>query len=268
MDRSVRRIARAHSAANEGVDGRNRVRHANRREVVLSAVVGSLGALASRYVAPTGAPSGLASAEGAFDVASGAAGCSRVALLFNVGAGYEPATGILEALGARGVPATMFVMGWLAEQNPGLVQDIAAWGHPVGSHGYLPPELTSRSDDDVIWDLSSASQALQWALGYEPIPWLTPFASASDDRVRSLASSLGLVTLGWSVGSDDWNPDASAESIYSNVVGGVYDGAIVELHLDAQRSVDGTAVALPWIIDDLTAQGYRFATVPEIAAGC
>ena len=24
-----------------------------------------------------------------------------------------------------------FVMGWLAEQNPGLVQQIAAWGHPV-----------------------------------------------------------------------------------------------------------------------------------------
>ena len=201
-------------------------------------------------------------------MASGVAGCSRAALVFNVGAGYEPATGILETLGGRGVPATMFVMGWLAEQNPGLVQSMAAWGHPVGSHGYLPPELTARSDDDVIWDLSAASQALQSALGYEPIPWLTPYASASDDRVRSLASSLGLVTLGWSVGSGDWSPDASADSIYGSVMSGVYDGAIIELHLDAQRSVDGTAAALPWIIDDLAAQGYQLVTVPEIASWC
>ncbi|MCD6058112.1 MAG: hypothetical protein K0Q89_1642, partial [Thermomicrobiales bacterium] len=53
-----------------------------------------------------------------------------------------------------------------------------------------------------------------------------------------------------------------------NVVNGAHDGAIIELHLDAQRSVDGTAVALPWIIDDLSARGYSFVTVPQIAGWC
>ena len=119
--------------------------------------------------------------------------------MFNIGAGYDPAVGILDTLGTYGVPATMFVMGWLAEQNPWLVQQIAAWGHPVGSHGYVPPELTTRSDDDVAWDLQTASDTLTWALGYNPGPWFTPYASASDDRVRSIASSLGLITVGWSV---------------------------------------------------------------------
>jgi peptidoglycan/xylan/chitin deacetylase (PgdA/CDA1 family) len=128
--------------------------------------------------------------------------------------------------------------------------------------------LTSRSDDDVAWDLAAASGAITTALGYAPGPWFTPFAGASDDRVRSIASSLGLVTVGWSVGSGDWDPGASAESIYGNVVGGAHDGAIIELHLDSQRSIDGTAVALPWIIDDLSAQGYQFVTVPSIASGC
>jgi peptidoglycan/xylan/chitin deacetylase (PgdA/CDA1 family) len=188
--------------------------------------------------------------------------------MFNIGSGYEPAVGMLETLGTYGVQASMFVMGWLAEQNPWLVQEIAAWGHHVGSHGYLPPELTIRSDDDVAWDLQAASGALSWALGYHPGPWFTPFASASDERVRSIASALGLITMGWSVGSGDWDPGATADSIYSNVVGGAFDGAIVELHLDAQRSVDATAGALPWIIEDLSAQGYRFVTVPQIVNGC
>jgi peptidoglycan-N-acetylglucosamine deacetylase len=188
--------------------------------------------------------------------------------MFNIGSGYEPAVGILETLGTYGVPASMFVMGWLAEQNPWLVQEIAAWGHHVGSHGYLPPELTVRSDDDIAWDLQAASGALSWSLGYHPGPWFTPYASASDERVRSIASALGFITMGWSVGSGDWDPGATADSIYSSVVGGAFDGAIVELHLDAQRSVDATALALPWIIEDLSAQGYRFVTIPQIVNGC
>jgi len=159
-------------------------------------------------------------------------------------------------------------MGCLVEENPALPQQIASWGHPVGSHGHLPPELTIRSDDDVLWDLTAASSALHWALGYNPGPWFTPFAGASDERVRALASSQGLITVGWSVDSQDWNPEASADSIYNRVVSGIHDGAIVELHMDAQRSIDGTAVALPWILDDVLARGYNLVTVPTMVSGC
>jgi peptidoglycan/xylan/chitin deacetylase (PgdA/CDA1 family) len=240
----------------------------DRRRLVTGAMAGVAGLVAP---AVTGWPASrppTASAQSAFDLSAGAPGCFQVALMFNIGAGYDPAVGILDTLGSYGVPATMFVMGWLAEQSPWLVQQISAWGHPVGSHGYVPPELTSRSDDDIAWDLQAASDALTWALGYHPGPWFTPYASASDERVRSIASSLGLITVGWSVGSGDWDPGASADSIYGNVVSGAYDGAIIELHLDAQRSGDGTAVALPWIIEDLSAQGYSFVTVPQIASWC
>ena len=240
----------------------------SRRRVVGGAIAGAAGLIAPRFLRGAGIAPRAASAQSAFDFAAGVPGCSQIALMFNIGAGYEPAVGMLETLGTYGVPASMFVMGWLAEQSPWLVQEIAGWGHHVGSHGYLPPELTSRSDDDVAWDLQTASGAISGALGYHPGPWFTPYASASDERVRSIASSLGLITVGWSVGSGDWDPGATADSIYGNVVSGVYDGAIVELHMDAQRSADSTASALPWIIEDLTAQGYRFVTIPQIASGC
>jgi peptidoglycan/xylan/chitin deacetylase (PgdA/CDA1 family) len=240
----------------------------NRRRVLAGALAVVTGGMAAFLAENRGSMQRTAAAQSAFDVWSGSSGCGEIALLFNVGSGAEPAVGILETLGAYGVPSTFFVMGWLAEENPWLVQSIAGWGHVVGSHGYLPPELTSRSDDDIASDLAAASGALTSALGYAPSPWFTPFAGASDERVRSIASSLGLVTVGWSVGSGDWDPGATAESIHSNVVGGAHDGAIVELHLDAQRSVDGTAVALPWIIDDLRAQGYQLVSVPSITSGC
>jgi peptidoglycan-N-acetylglucosamine deacetylase len=251
-----------------GRDGDRQVGKIDRRRVVSGAIAAAAGVIVPGLRREPGFAPRSASAQSAFDFAAGVPGCSQIALMFNIGSGSEPAVGMLETLGMYGVPASMFVMGWLAEQNPWLVQEIAAWGHHVGSHGYLPPELTVRSDDDVAWDLQAASGALSSALGYDPGPWFTPYASASDERVRSIASSLGLITIGWSVGSGDWDPGATADSIYSNVVDGAYDGAIVELHLDAQRSADATASALPWIIEDLSARGYRFVTIPQIVNGC
>jgi peptidoglycan/xylan/chitin deacetylase (PgdA/CDA1 family) len=188
--------------------------------------------------------------------------------MFNVGSGYEPAYGMLDTLSAYGLSQSFFVMGWLAEQNPALVQAIAAYGHPVGTHGYVPPELTIRSDDDVSWDIQAGVNAVGNALGYSPSPWLTPFASASDGRVRSIANALGQVMVGWSVTSGDWSPDATADAIYNRIVGGAFDGAIFEVHLDSANSAWATATALPWIIDDLSAQGYRFVTIQQAAAGC
>lgn len=236
-----------------------------------------------RFVRCAGAAAGLAVAaalpatrlgysaradDGAFDLTAGVAGCGQVALMFNVGSGYDPAYGILDTLSAYGLTQSMFVMGWLAEQNPGLVQAIGSYGHPVGTHGYVPPELTIRGDDDVAWDIQSGVYAVGNALGYSPSPWMTPYAAASDWRVRGIANSLGQVMVGYSVTSDDWSPDASPDSVYSRVVGGAFDGAIMELHVDSMNSTWATATALPWIIDDLQSQGYRFTTIQQIAAGC
>jgi polysaccharide deacetylase family protein (PEP-CTERM system associated) len=43
---------------------------------------------------------------------------------------------LLDLFDLRGVKATFFVLGWIAERYPALVQEIHARGHEVGSHGY------------------------------------------------------------------------------------------------------------------------------------
>ena len=248
---------RAWSPAMRSLDRRSLLRGA--------AAIGGLALPPALAASPLGS---VALADDAFDLSAGVAGCGNVSFMFNVGSGYDPAYGILDTLSAYGLTQSMFVMGWLADQNPGLVQAIAARGHLVGTHGYDPPELTLRSDDDVSWDIQAGINAVGNALGYSPSPWLTPFASASDGRVRSIANALGQVIVGWSVTSGDWSPDATADSIYSRCVGGAFDGAIFELHLDSQNSTSATATALPWIVDDLTSQGYRFVTIQQSAGGC
>lgn len=43
---------------------------------------------------------------------------------------------LLELFAERGVSATFFVLGWVAERFPGVVRAIAAQGHEVACHGY------------------------------------------------------------------------------------------------------------------------------------
>ena len=229
---------------------------------VLTLLVGTLPALAiPAQPLPARVPA-------AYDFTEGDAGCMRVALIFNMGAGYTPATSILDTLSSYGVTATMFPSGWFADTYPDIVAWMSSSGHVIGSHGYNGPELTGRSDWDVADDLATASQSIANAIGYWPAPWFTPFGGAADGRIEAIALDQGYTMVGWGVSSVDWGFDPTASSVYANVMDNIYDGAMVELHFDSPTTVDSTAVALPWIIEDLWDRGYTLVTVPEMAQPC
>lgn len=199
---------------------------------------------------------------------AGEPGCDRVALIFNIGVGADPATGILDTLAKEDVPATMFVMGWWAEQNPLVLERMVQEGYLIGSHGYAANELPTLSDNQVLKDLSSAATAIEAATGNPPAPFFTPYAAAIDARVRHLVSDQGYLPVAWEVPADDYGADATEDGVYARVVENVYDGAIVELHLDGPASAQSTGRALPHIIDDLRADGYQFVTIPEMLEPC
>ncbi len=56
---------------------------------------------------------------------------------------------VLELLARREVRATFFVLGWVAKRWPGLVQEIAAAGHEIASHG-MSHQLIYRQSVDVF----------------------------------------------------------------------------------------------------------------------
>ena len=50
---------------------------------------------------------------------------------------------ILELLAERGVHATFFTLGWIAERYPQMVQRIVSGGHELASHGYAHDRATA-----------------------------------------------------------------------------------------------------------------------------
>jgi peptidoglycan/xylan/chitin deacetylase (PgdA/CDA1 family) len=201
-------------------------------------------------------------------LASGEPGCRQVAFIFNIGVGFEPASGILDTLAAEEVPATMFAMGWWASEHPALLTRMAEERYVIGSHGNWPQELTELADDEVAADLQRAVEAIEHATGQPPAPYFTPYAAAIDDRVRAIVAASGVLPVAWEVPAADYGPDATADAVYDRVMGEIYDGAIVELHLDGPASAESTGRALPLMIRDLRAQGFRFVTIPDLIEPC
>lgn len=202
------------------------------------------------------------------ELSQGTPGCNRVALIFNVGVGYDSHLQILDALKAKNIPATVFAMGWWATEHPDLLKRIDAAGFPIGSHGDQRLELTKRGDDAVKQDIGAASAAIERAIGEAPQPYFTAYAAAMDERVRGLIARAGYLPVAYTLPADDWDFGADPNVVFEHVVPNISDGAIVEFHLDAPASAKSTAVALPWIIDRLQAKGYHFVTVPEMAQPC
>lgn len=68
---------------------------------------------------------------------------------------------LLELLTSRGVRATFFVLGWVAERYPSLVRRIASEGHEVASHGYAHELITAQTQVAFREDIRRAKGILE-----------------------------------------------------------------------------------------------------------
>src|SRR5437879_1069869 len=94
------------------------------------------------------------------EVTHGDPDLASIALVFNVGAGFEPATAILDRLAEQQQHVTFFVMGWWADRHPDVLRQIASGGHEIASHGHSIFDLTHASDAQVRADLTSADASI------------------------------------------------------------------------------------------------------------
>jgi peptidoglycan/xylan/chitin deacetylase (PgdA/CDA1 family) len=198
----------------------------------------------------------------------GTAGCKRVALVFNVGIGDPIAWSIVDTLAATETKATMLIQGWWAEYYPAWVQSFDASGFTIGTHGGDNLDLTDRTTEDVMTDIITATTQINTALGHASDTIFSPSGPDTDPRVLSMIAFAGYLPVVWQISAGDDSADATASEVSKNVLDHIYDGAIVEMHLDAPNSGGATAVALPDIISTLQDDGYTFVTIPEMAQPC
>src|SRR5262249_11132621 len=70
---------------------------------------------------------------------------------------------ILDLLAARDIRATFFIVGQIAEDDPGLVRTIAEAGHEVASHGWDHRRILAMDPQGFREDLRKSKDALEQA---------------------------------------------------------------------------------------------------------
>ncbi len=71
----------------------------------------------------------------------------------------------LDLLDEFDTKATFFVLGWIAEQNPRLVREIARRGHEVASRGFYHRSLKNLTDEEFREDVRKTNRVLEDASG-------------------------------------------------------------------------------------------------------
>jgi len=99
---------------------------------------------------------------------------------------------LLDFLSQHDVKATFFVLGWIAEKYPELVQEIHNRGHEIGCHSFSHLLVSQSSKSEFNRDLEKAKIAIMSACGVDPVLYRAPGFSITEETEWAFDSLLEL----------------------------------------------------------------------------
>lgn len=101
----------------------------------------------------------------------------------------------LDLLDEFDTKATFFVLGWIAEQNPGLIREIVARGHEVASRGFYHRSLKNLTDEEFREDLRRTNKAIEDACGQKVLGYRAAekLSFVENDWIQSVLADEGFV---------------------------------------------------------------------------
>ncbi len=182
----------------------------------------------------------------------------EVVLTFDDGPWPGNTPAVLKALAAQCTKALFFPIGEHAMWHPELLKQVAAAGHTIGSHTWSHADLAKLPADQAQEEIEKGLSAVHAALGQPESPF---FRFPGLRHTPELVSYLG--TRNISAFSADFNsqdfkihkPDLVIASVMTKLK---KNGKGIILMHDFQH---GTALALPEILEQLKANGYRIVQV-------
>lgn len=184
----------------------------------------------------------------------------EVVLTFDDGPLPPYTSRVLDALEAQCVKATFFLVGRMAKAYPASVRDIEARGHTLAAHSLSHPFAFNRlSDARMVSEIDDGIGYISAAIGGAKIsPFFRIPGLAKGDRVEAALESRGLMVWSADFPADDWRK-ISASEVHKRAMQRLQaKGKGVLLLHDIQPA---TALALPGLLADLKARGFRVVHV-------
>jgi peptidoglycan-N-acetylglucosamine deacetylase len=159
---------------------------------------------------------------------------------------------ILAALRKYDARATFFVVGTMLQNNRAIAKQIVEQGSTLANHTWDHKSLQGMSRDEFR-SVVGRTQDLMGSLGTK---CLRPPYGATDANTETYAREMGLAVWTWSIDTIDYrkpSPDMIAERAVANAG----PGSVILMH-DGGGDRTNTVAAVPKILEQLKAKGYRF----------
>jgi peptidoglycan-N-acetylglucosamine deacetylase len=192
-----------------------------------------------------------------------------IALTFDDGPNGEYTTQILDILKKYNINATFFCIGTNVALYPDIAKRIIAEGNVIGNHSYSHDANHALSTYGER-DLEKAEQVIYTVTGVSPHLYRPPHGKKTPWELDCVKKNQ-LIEITWSVEVNDQVGLDGINNFVSKVVSKTSAGSIILLHdgyglehNDQNADKTFTVQALPLIIEQLLAKGYRFVTVPQL----
>jgi peptidoglycan/xylan/chitin deacetylase (PgdA/CDA1 family) len=186
----------------------------------------------------------------------------EIALTFDDGPGpYTPQ--VVAELKRAHVPGTFFEVGVEERYFHAGTSDVVAAGFPIGDHTETHPpmsRLSRKAQQSQL--LRETSQIGDYGAPF-PRLFRPPYGLWNATTLR-LLKGYGMLMVLWTVDTRDYL-EPGVGTIVHRAVAGARPGAIMLMH-DAGGNRSQTVAALPKIISELKARGFRLVTVPRLLA--
>src|SRR6266404_9784039 len=184
-----------------------------------------------------------------------------IAMTFDDGPSTKLTPKLLDLLAAHHIKATFFLIGENVAEHPEIVAREVREGHEIGNHTWSHPNLAKMSDDGIRGQLRKTEDAIRSAIGNRPTLLRPPYGSISARQKKWINQEFGYKIVMWDVDPLDWKRPGP-NVVCNRIVKNTRAGSIVLAH-DIHP---GTIEAMPCVLNQLEAKGFKFVTVSELIA--
>lgn len=257
------------------------MRFALRTALVSSVLLASVGIVAAQQAGKTAAPQAQAAAGTTCAGNPNALGVSRtveidttgapgfgfdhykahdflqpkeVVLTFDDGPQVKTTHAILEALASHCVKATFFSVGKMALGLPEIIRDVAKGGHTIGSHTWSHLDVSKLNQEKGLEEIERGMSAVKRAVGGPVAPFFRYPALKDTPHTMQHLATRNVAVFSTDIDSFDFK-FRSGEGMVKAVMAKLEKkGKGILLMHDIQP---GTAKAVPELLRELKAQGYK-----------
>lgn len=169
---------------------------------------------------------------------------------------------ILDILAKNNAKACFFVTQTYIRDNVDIVKRMKEEGHQVGNHTVSHPSMPDIEIEKQKEELSTCADYMKEATGYEMDKYFRPPSGEYSERVLQLAKDMGYKTIFWSMAYMDYdvNNQPGKEYVVEHFNKYYHSGAIPLMHNVSESNCQ----ALEQVLENLSAEGYRFASLDEM----